>query len=428
MKFIFVSVVLALSLPIKGISQEVDIKELLRYKFANSSITIISARFGSETSDKALAQISENTTLITELESLFERSRCSLPSKIKSKLSNGGKVFIPESLKKDVSSEASAKMQAYPGSSARHILHAAVLKNAAGDIKTAVYATRASTYKSFDPLSALDTQNFDNYYYMLDCSGYLTAALESSLTAGISLKNDAKLSLNESSVMTYVKGLVISPLASAMGAYAGGAITSEEKFSIIYALALAAKQEGAADSDILSAPDRIRMVWTSISENTSLNGKTDLLSNASVGAGIATVVATGASGASVTKKIALGAYRTYVFEGKEKSTSISFKNIINQINDLAGKPVHQEITTSTAGLVRITQHLPAPLCELQWIIRKADADETILGTVTSVANGNYCNLMVDFDPSVPQDLQRAFKIKAQSPFAAESYFIISVKR
>ncbi|MBN8785963.1 MAG: hypothetical protein J0I84_02605, partial [Terrimonas sp.] len=294
-----------------------------RQTLANINQRITAFRFDEtlESSNKksTLSFTNEDVKIVSlksEVGKLFdpENHPCSLPEKIAKKLKKtnaDGKPWAPKFVAAHIA-EMPDSVIYIPRQSISNLLHWISVKKQGSNAEIKKLVTASPTY---DNLNVEDyvLSGFNSFFYSLDCSGYLNAAIEGSgAVPGADIKSVAKSALETQNSMFIGGGVILSPLNAA---YYGKKVTinTPTRLNILNALIATINEiANISDNDIVILNPAYDAVWASKIGASSFNGKADLKTSGGVGIGIAQISASASGGGSISRKSSFSNFNTYI--------------------------------------------------------------------------------------------------------------------
>lgn len=254
--------------------------------------------------------------LKSEVGKLFdpENHPCSLPEKIAKKLKKtiaDGKPWAPKFVAAHIV-EMPDSVIYIPRQSISNLLHWITVKKQGSNTETMKLVTNSSTY---DNLNVEDfvLSGFNSFFYSLDCSGYLNAAIEGSAAVpGADIKSVAKSALETQNSMFIGGGVILSPLSAA---FYGKKVTIDTitRLNILNAMLSTINEiPNISDKDIVLLNPAYDAVWASKIGASSFNGKADLKTSGGAGIGVAQISASASGGGSISRKSSFSNFNTYI--------------------------------------------------------------------------------------------------------------------
>lgn len=316
---------------------ETDLKALNEL---SESLTMHSSMIGIKSFDynKILAVNFEKVLLKDEIDKLFdpENKFCELPEKVKkslNKLKNKGKSWAPEYVVNHVKDLPDTAMYV-PRTSISALLHTVTIKSADGTTRN-FPVLGSPTFKKLDVERFVIKEGYNAFFYSLDCSGFLNAAIEGSgAIPGADIKTSAKSAIERKKSMFIAGGIIISPLAAAYhGNGLGTDLDTLERKMILKELTLI---PDILDSDTIYTTVSYEAIWMSNEGSSSFNGEANFGGRINQGIGIASISASGESGGTVSRNSSFSAYKTYFTQRKIISDLKPFtlSDVKNKLNTL----------------------------------------------------------------------------------------------
>lgn len=295
------------------------VKETFNYLKSNSSEEI-KANFVDENA--------KEVSLKEEIAKLFDPANhpCSLPNRIASKLKRAkeeGKPWAPK-IVRDQILELPETVLYIPRNSITSILHLVTIKKQ--DNSSFKWPVKAPSYDELNIDDFVLTGDYNSFFYSLDCSGYVNAAIEASASVpGADIKTVAKTSLTTQNSMFVAGGVIVSPLSAA---YYGNLVEMDtiSRIKILEAILLV---PNTSDNDIIEMPISFEAVWASKTGSSSFNGSGDITAKGAGGFATAQVSANASAGGSISRKSKFSAFNTYVSKTHpiEHPTVITISNV-----------------------------------------------------------------------------------------------------
>lgn len=267
---------------------------------------------------KFLAVNYEKVILKDEIDKLFdpENKFCELPEKVKrnlNKLKSKGKSWAPEYVVNHVKDLPDTAMYV-PRTSISALLHTVTIKSSDGSTRN-FPVLGSPTFKKLDVERFVLKEGYNSFFYSLDCSGFLNAAIEGSgAIPGADIKTSAKSAIERKKSMFIAGGVIISPLAAAYhGNGLGTDLDTVERKMILKELTLI---PDILDSDTIYATVSYEAIWMSNEGSSSFNGEANFGGRINQGIGIASISASGESGGTVSRNSSFSAYKTYFTKRK----------------------------------------------------------------------------------------------------------------
>jgi hypothetical protein len=255
----------------------------------------------------------EKVILKDEINKLFdpENKFCDLPEKVKkslNKLKNKGKSWAPEYVVKHVKDLPDTALY-IPRTSISALLHTIKIKSTDGATRN-FPVLGSPTFKKLDVERFVLKEGYNAFFYSLDCSGFLNAAIEGSgAIPGADIQTSAKSAIERKKSMFIAGGVIISPLAAAYyGNGLGTDLDTIERKMILKELTLI---PDILDSDTIYATASYEAIWMSNEGSSSFNGESNFGGRINQGIGIASITTSGESGGTVSRNSSFTAYKTY---------------------------------------------------------------------------------------------------------------------
>lgn len=186
-----------------------------------------------------------------------------------------------------------------------------------------------------------NSNTYSNFFYSLDCSGYLSNAISAS--GGIdnaSLKAAANSSSNSNNSLVIVKGVMYSPLYLA---YKGNGIFKsktkeilEKRKEVLVQIYLSIVNDDRLDDTKIFLDTNYLLLLTSNSGKTSFNGEASLSAGGGIGFGFGNISAEGSASGKMNKTTEFNEYNTYILDVNvdmppDSITVLSLIKIITEI-------------------------------------------------------------------------------------------------
>ncbi|MBK6861020.1 MAG: hypothetical protein IPG95_12175 [Saprospiraceae bacterium] len=279
-----------------------------------------------------------------EVASLFDPSNhsCSLPSKVLSKIKELNKKakknwtppFITTLLNKLPSDQALL----YSDSDISDVMHTFQVKTVgANSIEYYRTVSTASTYKNFE-YEKFMLLGKSNFLYTLDCSGYLSAAME--FTGAVPLTTEVKSSANSAlttkSSFFVGGGVLVSPLA---GAYFGRTSLEMDTSLRIHLLELLTSFPGINDADTIRFNNNYKAIWSSSKGSHGFNGEANFKVNASLSFGVASIAGQTEGNTKLSRNSTFSNFTTYILppDSEENLPVIKFGMLKAELTKLKGR-------------------------------------------------------------------------------------------
>ncbi|MBC7410129.1 MAG: hypothetical protein H7339_17235 [Arcicella sp.] len=286
------------------------------------------------------------TELITEFQILFnpENFKCGYDEKLKKKLKklkndSGQEGFVPSIITQKIENQKVYKLS----NQGSNILVNSFKYGVKGKSSDLIYASYSPTSLNFNEEDYLEKapKGYSNFFYSLDCSGYLSTALAAS--GGIdsaSLKTAASSSSNSNNSLIVIAGVINSPLYQAYQARGVFASSSKESLSlrkeVLVQIISSIPNTDRLDDTLIFLDSNFKVVLTSNSGKSSFNGEASLSANGNFGFGFGNVSANGSATGKINRSSEFSDYNTYLLERNvnqkpDKITVLDMKNIISTI-------------------------------------------------------------------------------------------------
>ena len=256
--------------------------------------------------------LEDRVNITNEIKDIFdpEKCICPLPKKVARKLKRNiddGIYWAPKYVVTFLNNfpEVGIPLE---GASVTSLMHTVTIKDMNGNERKWILA-ESPTFNKFD-VNNYVSGTFDNFIYTLDCSGYLNAAIEASLTVpGSDIKSVAENAITTDNSMFVGGGVLISPIVSSFyGRVLGISLGKQERIAILEALINIPRIK---DSDRIIIPNTYEVIWSSTSGSSGFNGKGSLSGGGTLGMGIAKISASTDIGGSISRESSFSSYNTY---------------------------------------------------------------------------------------------------------------------
>lgn len=268
--------------------------------------------------DKLLIVNYKKILLKNEINELFdpENKFCELPKKVKrslNKLKTEGKSWAPEYVVNHVKDLPDTAFY-IPRTSISALLHTVTIKSTDGTSRS-FPVLGAPTFKKLDVERFVIKEGYNSFFYSLDCSGFLNAAIEGSgAIPGADIKTSAKSAMERKKSMFIAGGIIISPLSAAFhGNGLGTNLDTLERKMILKEIILI---PDISDSDIIYAAVSYEAIWMSNEGSSSFNGEANFGGGMRQGIGIASISGSVETGGTVSRNSSFSAYKTYITQRK----------------------------------------------------------------------------------------------------------------
>lgn len=168
-------------------------------------------------------------------------------------------------------------------------------------------------YLADSPLSWADPAKSPRGAYSFNCSWYLNFALAGGASP-INLKTESSAALEKQQAMMVARASVFSPVAIALIPSIAPANTSQQpsaRADILWAiLGEAGQVQGVTESTEAVVARELDMLWYASSSTSSMQGKAEISSDLTVGAGVISVRAAGAASTSVAYSASFDSFDT----------------------------------------------------------------------------------------------------------------------
>jgi len=276
----------------------------------------------------------EKVSLKKAVSQLFDPDNgfCTLPAEVTKslkKLKSKGKSWAPGYVVNFIRDLPDSAMY-LPRASISVLLHSIRIKSANGRTRHWI-VLGANTFNSFDVDKYILSKSFNSFFYSLDCSGYLNAALEGAGSVPIAdIRSSAKSALEQKKSMFIGGGVLISPLAAAYyGNTLGINIDTIERIQILRQIE---SIPNVTDNDSIFIVSNYEAIWMSLDGTSSFNGEASFGGSAKVGLGVASISSKGETGVEIARKSSFNSYKTYFTKRSiiSELKPFTFKDVRNQ--------------------------------------------------------------------------------------------------
>jgi hypothetical protein len=276
--------------------------------------------------------------LKTEIEALFdpENKFCELPASVVKqlrKLKKNNKSWVPEYVSK-FSRDLPDSAMSMQGTSISVLLHMIKIQSENGKNRDFILLG-SPTFKNLVIEDYVLKEGFNSFFYTLDCSGYLNAAIQGSgAVPGSDIKASAKSALDKQRSLFIAGGVLVSPIAAA---YYGNSLgVNLDTITRIKILEELSTIPDINNNDSIIVTASYQAIWMSNEGNTSFNGESDFTGKGGMGIGVASVSVNSESGVTLSKKSSYSFYKTYftnktVISALKPFTILDVKNKIETL-------------------------------------------------------------------------------------------------
>jgi hypothetical protein len=255
----------------------------------------------------------QKVDLKIEVSKLFdpENGFCTLPKKVMKSLKNlkkEGKSWAPAYVTSFVNELPDSAIY-LSGRGVTVLLHSVEVRPVAGKNFSWILMG-VPTFGDANIERFLATEGFNSFFYSLDGSGYLNAAIEASgAIPGADINACAKSALENKRSMFVSGGYLISPIAAAIyGNSAGTELDTIEKVKILRAIE---SIPGVLPADSVFVSSSYQAIWMSNEGSSSFNGSAVVKGEAGAGVGVASFSANSESGGTLSRKCSFTNYKTF---------------------------------------------------------------------------------------------------------------------
>ena len=318
------------------------IKNVIQINKNEFKITIADNSFSKEKSieNDVQSYIEPQKVLIkAEIDKLFDPDNkfCELPQKVTktlNRLKSEGKSWAPEYVTNFARNLPDTALF-LPRTSISVLLHYLMIKSKDG--KTSNFTLfGAPTFKKLDIDRFVIKEGFNSFFYSLDCSGFLNAAIEGSgAIPGSDIKASAKSALERKKSMFIAGGVIVSPIAAAFyGNVLGTDLDTLERIMILKELT---SIPNVAESDSIIVSVSYEAIWMSNEGSSSFNGEANFQGSTKLGIGVASISASSEAGGKLSRSSSFSSYKTYFTNRKVISelkpfTILEVKEKIKSLN------------------------------------------------------------------------------------------------
>jgi hypothetical protein len=249
-----------------------------------------------------------------EIGKLFDPNNlpCPLPNKVKRRLKDSK--WAPQYVAQRINSLPDSGLF-INGKSLAAVLNTVTLKKNKAQLSE-VPIFNSPSFKTFDASTYIIAQGFSSFFYTLDCSGYMNAALQVDATAIVgNVEGNAKSALDIKSSMFVGGGTLASPIYSAM--YDNTLGTALDTTTMIKILTAVVNAPNITVADSIIVPSAFVVVWSSNTGTSGFNGEGDVSGKVGAGLGIAKFSAQGSAGGTISRQSSYTDYNTYVIDTKK---------------------------------------------------------------------------------------------------------------
>lgn len=284
-----------------------------------------------------------------EMVSIFDpqNNKCECNDKIKKKLKkipleNGnGTGFVPKIIQDNIKA---TKAYLLSQSGSKILAHSFTYIDSKGRESKLLYASDSPTKYEFSETNYMmsDDGEYNMFIYSLDCSGYISAAVNASGgIGGNAIESAIKLANDKNNSMVVVGGIMNSPLYQA---YKGeGEFRLIDKSSLIKRIAVlnsiltSIRTDERIDTNEIKISPNYQIVLASNTGESSFNGEGRVNGTGTAGMGIANFSAKGSLGGAVNRMSRYKNYNTYIIDtginvDTEKITVLRLKTLITALD------------------------------------------------------------------------------------------------
>lgn len=249
--------------------------------------------------------------LDTQLTKLFDTKNhpCGdLPGKVLKKLDK--RSWMPKSLEGQMT-RLPAVASYLMGESVSVLLHSVQIQKSDGTKLSPIVVYGAPTFENLDLEAYMATQ-YDSYAYSLDCSGYLSAALEASgANPAGDITAKASSALKNSGSLMLAFGSIYSPfLAALRPKIYGKNMPDSTRLAVL--TALEARLLGIEETATIDLSERYVVLWASKKGQAGFNGEASFKANVGGNLGIAKLSANANTGGTLSRKSSFTNFDTYL--------------------------------------------------------------------------------------------------------------------
>ncbi len=286
-------------------------------------------------------QFGKKVGLYKELVDLFdpENFNCGCDDKMKKALKkikpNNQSVsgFIPDVVVKNAFMTDSVYLLNRQGSNV--LAHLFQYKKSSGQLSNTLFAATAATVKNFNEINFVEKnpRTYDQFFYTLDCTGFITAAVNAS--GGVnstSVKTAASVAISAKKSIFVLGGVMYSPLFQA---YKGLGIFSNNdtlRIDVLSSILNEIPIQEQLDNTQILLNSNYQIIFASNSGNASFNGEGSLGVSGNASFGLGSVQGSTNSSGSIDRSSDYTNYKTYVVD---KNINTELPNItVKDVKDL----------------------------------------------------------------------------------------------
>lgn len=289
-----------------------------------------------------------------EMVSIFDpnNNKCECGDKIKKKLKNiplenikGTTGFVPKIVQDNIK-QTDAYLLSQSGS--KILAHSFTYIDSDGIESKLLYASNSPTKDFFSETNYImsDDGEYNMFLYSLDCSGYISAAVNASGgIGGNAIESAIKLANDKNNSMVVVGGVMNTPLYQAYIGQGEFKVidkkTVAKRIAVLNSILTAIRSDQRIDGNQIKIIPNYQIVLASNTGESSFNGEGKISGSAAAGVGMANFSAKGSIGGTVNRMSSYKNYNTYIIEkainvDTENITVLSLKTLIATLTaDLA---------------------------------------------------------------------------------------------
>lgn len=253
-----------------------------------------------------------------------------------------GKGFVPKIVQDNIKA-IDAYLLSQSGS--KILAYSFTYVDSQGKESKLLYSINSPTKENFSATDYImsDDGEYNTFLYSLDCSGYISAAVNASGgVGGNEIESAIKLANEKNNSMVVVSGVMNSPLYQA---YKGdGEFKMKNKTVITKRIAElngilnAIRSDQRIDGNKIKIIPNYQILLASNTGESSFNGEGKVSGSASAGIGLGNFSAKGNTGGTVNRKSSYKNYNTYIIEtainvDTESITVLDLKNLISELTE-----------------------------------------------------------------------------------------------
>lgn len=233
-------------------------------------------------------------------------------------------------------------------------------------------------YVADSPLSWADPAKSPRGAYSFNCSWYLNFALAGGASPA-NLKTESSAAIEKKQAMMVARASVFSPVAIALIPSIAPANTSQQpsaRADILWAImAEAGQTPDITESTEAVVARELDMLWYASSSTSSMQGKADISSDISVGAGVISVRAAGAASTSVAYSASFDSFDTYVISDVLDPVRRTVSKIRSDLKFLVDTARHDPPVRQGPGYDFKFRSLPPKACGAAWMVEDVSTNQ-----------------------------------------------------